>query len=418
MPAGSASLLISLIVLIIFSGFFSATETAYSCASKIKLRTLFMNGNKKAGKVLDLAENRFDNLLSTILLGNNIVNLSASAIATILFAKILINPAIDSTVISTMIVTVAVLLFGEITPKFIAKAYPEKIAMAFYPIIKILYYILYPFNFLLSGWQLLIGKIFKIKKEEIITEAEIMTFVEEAQEDGTLKQDETKLIRSVIEFDDLEVTDIFTPRVNLAAVEITSSFDEILKTFNKSGHSRLPVYKDSIDTIVGLIHIKEFYNLYTTKSGSLSDIIQEAHFTTEHTKISKLLKDLQNKRAQLAIVIDEYGGTAGIVTIEDILEELVGEIYDEHDQKISYHKKINSNHFIFNGNTPLDYAFEVLGLNSKELEKFEANTVSGWVIEVLGEIPVNETKFEYENLIVEVLKSTVRKVLKIQVMKK
>lgn len=418
MPAGSASLLISLIALIIFSGFFSATETAYSCASKIKLRTLFMNGNKKAGKVLDLAENRFDNLLSTILLGNNIVNLSASAIATILFAKILINPAIDSTVISTMIVTVAVLLFGEITPKFIAKAYPEKIAMAFYPIIKILYYILYPFNFLLSGWQLLIGKIFKIKKEEIITEAEIMTFVEEAQEDGTLKQDETKLIRSVIEFDDLEVTDIFTPRVNLAAVEITSSFDEILKTFNKSGHSRLPVYKDSIDTIVGLIHIKEFYNLYTTKSGSLSDIIQEAHFTTEHTKISKLLKDLQNKRAQLAIVIDEYGGTAGIVTIEDILEELVGEIYDEHDQKISYHKKINNNHFIFNGNTPLDYAFEVLGLNSKELEKFEANTVSGWVIEVLGEIPVNETKFEYENLIVEVLKSTVRKVLKIQVMKK
>lgn len=418
MPAGSASLLISLIVLIIFSGFFSATETSYSCASKIKLRTLFMNGNKKAGKVLDLAENRFDNLLSTILLGNNIVNLSASAIATILFAKILINPAIDSTVISTMIVTVAVLLFGEITPKFIAKAYPEKIAMAFYPIIKILYYILYPFNFLLSGWQLLIGKIFKIKKEEIITEAEIMTFVEEAQEDGTLKQDETKLIRSVIEFDDLEVTDIFTPRVNLAAVEITSSFDEILKTFNKSGHSRLPVYKDSIDTIVGLIHIKEFYNLYTTKSGSLSDIIQEAHFTTEHTKISKLLKDLQNKRAQLAIVIDEYGGTAGIVTIEDILEELVGEIYDEHDQKISYHKKINNNHFIFNGNTPLDYAFEVLGLNSKELEKFEANTVSGWVIEVLGEIPVNETKFEYENLIVEVLKSTVRKVLKIQVMKK
>lgn len=418
MPAGSASLLISLIVLIIFSGFFSATETAYSCASKIKLRTLFMNGNKKAGKVLDLAENRFDNLLSTILLGNNIVNLSASAIATILFAKILINPAIDSTVISTMIVTVAVLLFGEITPKFIAKAYPEKIAMAFYPIIKILYYILYPFNFLLSGWQLLIGKIFKIKKEEIITEAEIMTFVEEAQEDGTLKQDETKLIRSVIEFDDLEVTDIFTPRVNLAAVEITSDFDEILKTFNKSGHSRLPVYKDSIDTIVGLIHIKEFYNLYTTKSGSLSDIIQEAHFTTEHTKISKLLKDLQNKRAQLAIVIDEYGGTAGIVTIEDILEELVGEIYDEHDQKISYHRKINNNHFIFNGNTPLDYAFEVLGLNSKELEKFEANTVSGWVIEVLGEIPVNETKFEYENLVVEVLKSTVRKVLKIQVMKK
>ena len=257
MPAGSVSLLISLIILIILSGFFSATETAYSCASKIKLRTLFTNGNKRAGKVLDLAENRFDNLLSTILLGNNIVNLSASAIATILFAKLLINPAIDSAVISTAVVTVAVLIFGEITPKYIAKTYPEKIAMVFYPFIICFYYILYPFNLLLSGWQWLVGKIFGIKKDEVITEDEIMTFVEEAEEDGTLKENETKLIKSVIEFDDLEVGDIFTPRVNMTAVEIHQNLDEILKAFQTSGHSRLPVYKESIDSITGIIHIKD-----------------------------------------------------------------------------------------------------------------------------------------------------------------
>lgn len=417
MPSGSASLLISLIALIFLSGFFSATETAYSCASKIKLRTLFTNGNKRAGKVLNLAENRFDNLLSTILLGNNIVNLSASAIATILFAKLLINPAVDSAVISTAVVTVAVLIFGEITPKYIAKTYPEKIAMALYPFIISLYYILYPFNLLLCGWQWLVGKIFGLKKEEVITEDEIMTFVEEAEEDGTLKENETKLIRSVIEFDDLEVGDIFTPRVNMTAVEIHEEPEEILKAFQKSGHSRLPVYKESIDTIVGIIHIKDFYRIYTEKTGQLSDIVQEAHFTTEHTKISKLLKNLQNKRSQIAIVMDEYGGTLGIVTIEDIIEELVGEIYDEHDEKITLHRKISDSHFIFDGNAPLDAAFEVLGIDPEKAENYDANTVSGWVIELAGDIPVNGQKFEFENYTIEVLKSTVRKVLKIQIFK-
>lgn len=418
MPAGSVHLLISLIVLILLSGFFSATETAYTCASKIKLRTLFTNGNKRAGKVLTLAEDRFDNLLSTILLGNNIVNLSASAIAAILFAKLIIHPHVDPAVISTAVVTVAVLLFGEISPKYIAKAYPEKIAMAVYPVIIFLYYVLYPFNLLLSGWQNLVAKIFRIKNEEVITEDEIMTFVEEAEEDGTLKENETKLIRSVIEFDDLEVGDIFTPRVNMCAVALDSSLDEIMEAFHKSGHSRLPVYKDSIDDIAGIIHIKEFYKLYSTKSGSLSDIIQEAHFTTAHTKISKLLRELQNKRGQLAIVMDEYGGTQGIVTIEDILEELVGEIYDEHDEKIILHRKINDHCVIFDGNEDLEDAFEVLGINPDRSEEFDANTISGWVIELLGEIPVNGQKVDFENFEIEVLKSTVRRVLKVKVVKK
>lgn len=417
MPDGSMPLLISLIVLVIFSGFFSATETAFSCASRIKLRTLHSNGNKKAGKVLLLAEKNYDKLISTILIGNNIVNLSASTIATILFAKLLVNTSFESSssVISTAVITIAVLIFGEITPKYIAKTFPEKFSMMFYPVINLLLYIFYPINFLFSGWKWLISKLFNLKNEEIITEDEIMTIVQEAQEDGTLKQEETKLIRSVIEFDDLEVGDILTPRINIAAVDEKDSMKEIQKVFESTGYSRLPVYKESVDTIIGTIHEKDFYNSYITDKKNVKDIMQNAFYTTKHTKISNLLKQLQKQKVHMAIVLDEYGGTLGIVTMEDILEELVGEILDEHDEEVSYFKTISENTFIIDGHAPLNKTFELLHLDGKD-ENFEANTVSGWVIESLGEIPTVGKTFTYENLSVEVLKSTVKKVLQIRVL--
>lgn len=413
MPAGSWSLLIPLIILVILSGFFSATETAFTCASKIKLKTLNTNGNKRAGKVLHFIENKLDKLINTVLIGNNIVNLSASAISTLFFAKILINAKIDSTVAATAVITVVVLIFGEIIPKNLAKTYPEKISMFFYPVILFFYWILKPLSFLFSGWNFIISKIFKTKSEDIITEDEIMTFVEEAEEDGTLKKDETELIRSVIEFDDLEVEDILTPRVNISAVEISSDISEIKNTFEQSGFSRLPVYKQSIDSIVGIIHEKDFYNFYISKKGEFSQIVQDAYFTTQHTKISKLLKTLQKKRIQMAIVLDEYGGTLGIVTIEDILEELVGEIYDEHDEELSFHKKIQEGHYIFDGNEQLEKAFKVLEIESEKSENFDASTVSGWIIEYLGEIPSVGKEFEYSGYIFKVLKSTVKKVLEV-----
>ena len=417
MPAGSWSLLISLIILVFFSGFFSATETAYSCASKIKLRTLLSNGNKRAGAVLNLTEKHYDRLLSTILIGNNIVNLSASAISTLFFAMIILDSKLDSTVVSTAVITVAVLIFGEITPKYIAKTYPEKVSMAFYPVVILFYYILYPINLIFSAWKFIISHVFKLNREEIITEDEIMTFVEEAQEDGTLKKDETNLIRSVIEFDDLEVEDILTPRVNIAAVDIKSSLDEIKMKFQRTGFSRLPVYKGSIDSIVGIIHEKDFYNLYVNDKRSITEVMQEAYFTTDHTEISKLLRTLQVKRLQMAVVLDEYGGTMGIVTIEDILEELVGEIYDEHDEEINYHKKLNDLTYIFLGNAPLDNTFDILGIDKSKVEDFDASTVSGWVIENLGEIPASGKSFEYENCRIEVMKSTVKKVLQVKIEK-
>ena len=414
MPDGSVQLLVALIILVLFSGFFSATETAFSCANKIKLRTLASNGNKRATKVLVLAEENFDMLISTILVGNNIVNISAATISTLLFALLIKNPKIDSSFVSTTVTTVVVLIFGEITPKFIAKTYPEKLAMLFYPVIRFFTYIFKPINIIFSGWKKFISVVFKLKNEEIITEEEIITIVEEAKEDGTLKQEETELIKSVIEFDDQEVENIYTPRVNLVAVDINSSMEDIQKVFQTTKFSRLPVYLETIDQIIGTIHQSDFYSLLFTKATSIKSILKEPYFTTSHTKISKLLNQLQKNKTHMAIVLDEYGGTLGIVTMEDILEELVGEIWDEHDVEIAHYFKEDDTTYIVNGNAPTDIIFELFN-HENEKDNFEANTVSGWILEYLGEIPISGTTFKFKNLQVDILQSTVKKINKVRI---
>ncbi|MBE5749557.1 MAG: HlyC/CorC family transporter [Clostridiales bacterium] len=413
-PNFNVGLLIAIIALVIMSGFFSSTETAYSCANKIKLRSLVSNGNKRAKNVLHLAETNYDRFISTVLIGNNIVNLSATTLATIFFAN-LIADGNTSAVVSTAVMTVAVLIFGEITPKFLAKTFPEKFSMAFYPIIKFFYYLFFPLNLIFGGWKWMLSKVFRLKNAEIVTEDEIMTIVEEAEEDGTLGTEETQLIRSVIEFDDLEVGDILVPRVNIVGVDIASSMEDIRKVFNREGYSRVPVYKDSIDTIIGTIHEKDFFNAYLNGKKGIDGIMQNAFYTTEHAKISDLLRQLQKKKVHIAVVLDEYGGTLGLVTLEDILEELVGEIYDEHDEIINYYKQLSSDTFLIDGNAPLDDTFEYLGLPKNEDEEFEAITVSGWIIELLGEIPKAGEKLTHKNLDVEVLKSTVKKILQVKI---
>ena len=405
-------LLIALIILILMSSFFSSMETAFSCANRIKLRSLATNGNKRAKQVLYLAETNYDRFISTDLVGNNIVNITASTIATIFFAKLIQNGS--SEVVSTVVMTLAILIFGETTPKFIAKTFPEKIAMAFCPVVMLFYYLFYPITMLFGGWKWLLSKIFRLKNLDVVTEEEIMTIVEEAEEDGTLNTEETKLIRSVIEFDDLEVGDILVPRVNIVAVDSESSMEEIRKVFNTEGYSRILVFKNSIDTVIGTIHEKDFFNAYLNGKKGIDGIMQNAFYTTEHAKISDLLRILQKKKVHIAVVLDEYGGTLGIVTLEDILEELVGEIYDEHDEIINYFKALDEKTYIIDGNAPVEDAFECFGLKGKE-ESFEASTVSGWVIEFLGEIPSVGTKFSHLNLDVEVLKSTVKKVLSVKV---
>ena len=411
MPEGSIPLLIAIIALVITSAFFSSTETAYSCANRIKLRTLSTNGNKRAKRVLALAEENYDKFITTILVGNNIVNILATTLATIFFAMV-ITSGVDPNLISTIAMTLAVLIFGEITPKLIAKIIPEKLAMGVYPIIMFFYYLFYPLTLIFAGWKWLICKILRTKGEDIVTEDEVMTLVEEAQEDGTLKEEETELIRSVIEFDDLEVGDILVPRVNIVAVDIASSMDEIRKIFEKEGYSRIPVYKDTIDTIVGTIHEKDFFNAYLKGKKNVESILQNAFYTTEHAKISILLRQLQKKKIHIAVVLDEYGGTLGMITMEDILEELVGEIWDEHDEEVSYLKKIDDDVYLVDGNALLSDTFDYFELEGAE--EFEANTVSGWAIETLGEIPPAGRSFDYKNLHVEITKSTVKRILQLK----
>ena len=410
-------LLIAVVILILLSGFFSATETAYSCSSRIKLRSMASSGNRKAEKTLKLAEEKFDKLISTILVGNNIVNITASTLAGVMFATILEDSNVDSNVISTIVVTVAVLILGEITPKFIAKTYPEKMSMLFYPLITFFYYILYPINMIFNGWKWLISKVFRLKSDDIITEEEILTVVEEAEEDGTLREEETNLIRSVIEFDDLEVGDILVPRVNIIAIDVDSDMEEFRKAFDNEGYSRIPVYKDTVDTIVGTIHQKDFYGAYLAGKKNVKDIVQDAFYTTEHSKISKLLKQLQQKKVHMAIVLDEYGGTLGIVTLEDILEELVGEIWDEHDEEVNYFRALNGNTYLVDGKAPVSDLFEYLELEFND-EEIEATTVGGWITEALGEIPRTGTKYNYNNLEIEVMKSTVKRVWQVKVIVK
>ena len=406
-------LFVAILALVLMSGFFSSTETAYSCANKIKLRALATNGNKKAKKVLALAEDSYDKFISTVLIGNNIVNLSATTLATLMFAK-LIADANTSAIVSTAVMTVGVLIFGEITPKFIAKAYPEKLAMSFYPLIKLFYYVFTPLNYLFGGWKWLLAKVFRLNNEDVVTEDEIMTVVEEAEEDGTLGEEETKLIRSVIEFDDLEVGDILVPRVNVVGVEIGASMDAIKELFLREGYSRLPVYKESVDTIIGTIHEKDFFRAYMHGKKGIDGILQNAYYTTEHVKISNLLKDLQKKKVHLAVVLDEYGGTLGIVTLEDILEELVGEIWDEHDEEVNFFRQLSEDTFLVDGNAPLGEMFDYFEMRGED-ENFEANTASGWIIEQLEIIPHAGAKLSYLNLDFEVMKSTVRKVQQIKV---
>ena len=302
-------LIISIVILIIFSAFFSATETAFSTYNKIKMKNEASSGNKRAQTVLYLSED-YDRLLSTILIGNNIVNIASTTLSTILFTQ-LFGGAKGPT-LSTVVMTVLVLIFGEISPKSIAKDMPESFAMAVAPFLKIIYIILKPLNSLFTLWKKLLTKIIKIKNPDIITEEEVLTIVEEATHDGTFNEHESDLIRNAIEFDDLEVSEICTPRTGIVAVKDTAEVDEVTSVFNECGFSRLPVYKKSIDNIIGFINQKDYYRYVVEGQKSMSDIIKPMPLIPPTTNISKLMRNLQQQHTQIALIIDEYGGTFGI----------------------------------------------------------------------------------------------------------
>lgn len=393
--------LLFILIFVLLSAFFSSCETAFSSLNKVKLKTLAGEKNKRAKFALKLADD-FDNVLFAILIGNNIVNIATASISTVLFINLMKSNAGIATTLSTIVTTIVLLVFGEVTPKTMAKMSPEKFAMNFSYVLYFFIIILYPLSLVFHGWKWLIVKIFKLKQEEGITEEELITIVEEAGEGGTLDNNETHLIRSAIEFNDLDVGDILVPRVNVIAIEKNTAMGEIKGLFAEHTFSRLPVYDGTIDNVIGMLLEKDFYVALENKQDSIDGYIKKIAYATEHMKISVLLKSLQKQKIHMAVVVDEYGGMLGIVTLEDILEELVGEIYDEHDEVVEYFSKVSDNVYVVNGNAEIDDFLELFSL--EEDDTIDANTVGGFVVDKLGNLPkVNDT-FTYQNLIITVTK--------------
>lgn len=402
--------IIALAVLILMSGYFSATETAFLSCNKTRLRTMAEKGNKRAALVNKLNES-YDRLLSTILIGNNIVNLTAASIGTVLFVRLYGD--IGATV-STVVLTVLVLIFGEITPKNVAKDCPEKLAMFSAPIIRVLIWIFTPLNFLFGLWKKLVSKVLHLESDSKMSQEELLMLVEEVREGGTIDSEEGDLLKNAIEFNDMRAEDILTHRVDLEAVDIESTKEEIAEVFTQSKFARLPVYEDSIDNIIGILNMKDFYDGTGITAKSIRDIMTKPLFVLKSEKIDELLKLLQETKSQMAVILDEYGGTLGIVTLEDILEELVGEIWDEHDEVTEEYIPIGENRWRVDCSVNLDDFCDFFGIET------DSTTISlgGWVMEQLGKVPEAGDSFEFECLSVSVVETDGQRVTFIDVEKK
>ncbi len=411
MDSESVRLIAAMVVLVLFSAFFSSAETAFSSLNKVKLKAMGANGKHKKGisRALALADD-YDVVLSTILIGNNIVNIACTSIAALVFTGFF-GEQWGATV-STVVMTVTVLIFGEVTPKQIAKEKAESYAVIISPIIKFFIILFSPLNFFFRLWSKLLSKLFGINKLSTVTEEELKTYVNEAHSGGEIDENESKLIRSSIEFDDIDVSDILTPRVDVAAVDKYASFSDIEKVFRENNYSRLPVYINDIDHIVGIIHHRDFEAARERGLKSLRTVMKPVTTVSPDTKISKLLRVLQKNKTHLAVVVDEFGGTEGIVTLEDILEELVGEIWDEHDEISVDIEKISDTEYIVDGSASLEDFFEYFGLSEEERD---ITTVNGWVMLKTEKIPEKGDSFEYKNLTVLVISTDGKRADKIKI---
>ena len=408
MDDGSITLLVALVILIAFSAFFSASETAFSSLNQIRLKSRAEEGDTSAARVLAMAE-KYDKLLSSILIGNNIVNIAAASIGTVLFTKWLGEER--GATASTVVLTIVVLIFGEVTPKTLAKEMPETIATAVSPVLNLLLTLFTPLTWLFSQWKKLLGHFVHSSESDTITEGELITMVSEAESDGELTDRESQLIRSAIEFDDVEVEEILTPRVDVVAVEDDISLEELAQTFAESGYSRLPVYHDTVDNIIGVVHEKDFYIARLKKTVTMEDLIAPTLYTTGSTQISQLLRTLREQHHHMAVVVDEYGGTEGIITLEDILEELVGEIWDEHDEATEDFRQQSDGSWLVSGSASVDDLYETLDL--PEDEDIDSNTVNGLVQEKTHHLPKVGDHFQmndYEGVVTRTARRRVTEV--------
>ena len=400
--------ILTMLLMLILSAYFSASETAFSSLNKTRLKTLAEDGVRSAKLACKLS-GQYDRLISTILIGNNIVNIVLASLGTVLFVKYYGDEL--GVTLSTSVITIVVLIFGEISPKSIAKDCPERFAMFSAPILQLLIWILIPACFIFEMWKKLLSKMFRLENNTKMSQAELLMFVEEVQQEGSINQSDGELLRNAIEFSEREAKDILTPRVKLEAFSIDTPKEKVARLFTRSKFSRLLVYEENIDRIVGVVHLKNFFTEKGITELSIKEILTPAVFVLPGEKISSLLKKLQQKQAQVAVVLDEFGGTCGIVTMEDVLEELVGDIWDEHDSVEQHFRTVGENVWHVNAAVHLaDFCdfFKV---------KIDSSMVSlnGWVTECFHKIPQRQDSFEYENLKITVISTEHRKVKLLEV---
>ncbi|QAT43808.1 HlyC/CorC family transporter [Aminipila luticellarii] len=399
----------AIVILTAFSAYFSATKAAFTSLNRARLRNIAGAGSRKARQILMLEEN-YDRLLTTILIGDILVNIAMASIAAVLFVELY---GTYGAVFSTIIIAIIVLVFGEITPTILAKESPEKFSMFSVPLLRFLITIMKPLNFLLMQWKKIIKKAFKVHDERTITDDELITIVEEAETEGSLDVDRSELIQNAIEFDELEAYDVLTPRVDVEAIEIDEEKEAVAKIFLETGFSRLPVYEENMDKIVGVLNQKDFHNFVIGQQKEIADYVTPVVFTPGSIRIATLLKRMQKAKTHIAVVVDEYGGTEGIVTMEDIIEELVGEIFDEHDATASQEIiQIYDGSYRVLGGASVEKMFDFFGL---EYEEMDITTANGWVVVNLDKLPEAGDSFEYENLKVRVIKADGKRALEINV---
>ena len=380
---------IAIIILLVFSAYFSATETAFTSLNRIRMKNKADDGDERAKKVLELERN-YDSLLSTILIGNNLVNIANTAIATVLFVELF--GAYGAT-ISTVVTTIFVLIFGEISPKSVAKEHAEGFALFSAPIINFIRIILTPVNWIFAQWKKLLSKIFGAGNGDGITEDELLTIVEESEAGGGISGDQARLIENAITFSSLDAWDVLTPRVDMEAISLDTPHEEIAETFISTGYSRLPVHDDDLDNILGILTYKDFHNYVEGRDRSIADYIKPVIYVAGSMKAADILSRLQNTKCRMAVIVDEYGGTAGIVTVEDIVEELVGEIYDDGDVVILNQDIIplQDGSYRVRAAANIDKLLDYFD----EEDDIDATTVNGWAVLQLDRLPKVGDVFEY-----------------------
>ena len=386
MDASDTFQLIILIILLILSAFFSSNETALMAVNKIRLRSLADEGNKRAAMVLDITENHTQKMLSAILIGNNIVNISASSLATSLayhFGGYMVS-------IATAVLTVAILVFGEITPKNYATLNAEKVTLRYIPFFKFFMTVMTPFIFIINLFSRVIMLIMHVDPDAVnnaMTEEELRTIVDVSHEDGVIESDEKEMIYNVFDLGDAKAKDVMVPRVHVTFADVNCTYEELIDIFREDKFTRLPIYEDTTDNVIGTINMKDLllYDYGNTKEFHIRDIMREAYFTYEYKNISELLVEMRQTSFNIAIVLDEYGETSGLITLEDILEEIVGEIHDEYDEnEEDFVHKISDKEYLVEGSVNLDDFNDHLELN---LESEDYDSLGGFIIEHLDRLP-------------------------------